>query len=640
MKKSRNKKSDINQQIIQTVSAYKREAESARLSRMQQNQQNYDTYHLKQDFSHKNPGQSKEFLAKQAMAVEQLSNFVQQGLADLGDEWFSVEREDGNEIAKIKPEEVKSILYRQLTKANIYDCVSDMLKSGMLGSLMIVKVHTKEVCKPHFVVRKKRVMRKEVPSLYRVDKKVAQLELGIVSPRDYYPDPTGRELYEIEHIEEDLHVIKAMVKSEKNPNGIYDEEVVAQLTADMAAKAEDEASKSRETGQNVAQSSYRKRVQLDECWGTILDADGEVLFENVVCTIANDKYLIRAPEENPFWHNQSPYVVAPLVRVPKSVWHKALMDAPTKHNIALNEIYNLALDNGIMAVYGVKQLRQDWLEDPSQVDEGVKPGQTLLVSGNCPPNGKVVERVDTANMAPEAIQMFQLTTGEFQQSALTNDIRLGVLPQRAVKATEIVAAEQSVTGMLNGLAKQIENAAIAKILNKGWMVCAQHLDDFDSDEMKKLLGANRAAIINSLTPQERFAETVNGMTFTVYGLTYTLNKAKDFRKIGTLMQTLASAPILAQAFAKEYDFSKLLRTVMKSLDIDPDQLKLDELEKQENAIAALSGGAQGSAQAGGPDKMSQVPQAGSDRSNLGPETTSAIAQPQFPPSRATGALKQ
>jgi hypothetical protein len=636
---------DEKQRIVNISNKYKQEAESARISRLLQNLENFDVYHLRQDWSSKQPGQSKEFLAKVAMATEQLTSFIEQGLADSGDSWYTVEGSPGAANKKIRPSDIKLILSRQLEKTKIYNQVGDGLKLSLLSALMIYKVDTKEVNAPKYVARKvhNKVTRKNESRLYRMNKKHRQLLVDTIPFRDYRCDPTGRGLYESHTIESDMHEVKRLVKSAKNPNGIYDAEQVNLLSGDTQRRDEAAIRLARETGQNVTDSSYRKRVQIDEYWGTVLDEDGEVLYENCVWAIANERFLIRAPEPNPFWHQESPFVVGALIRVPKSVNHKALMDAPVKHNKAINELFNLMLDNGIMSVYGVKQIRMDWLEDPSQVANGVMPGVTLKVNSLCPPNAKVVDRVDTAVMSPEAIQIFNLTNGEFQQSTLTNDIRLGILPQRDVKATEVVASEQSVTGMLNGLAKTIETDVMVPLLRKSWMVAIQHLDDFNSDEVRKLLGDDRASIIASMAPEERFAETVNGLCFVVHGLSYVLNKTKDFRRVTTFMQTVAGNPALAQEFSREYSWAKLLGEIMEILDIDPDKLKLDEADRAENAIgggAPGGSGGPGGAPVAGPNVMSQIPQAGSEANGgQAPDSVQAISQPKFPPSRATGALK-
>ena len=85
---------DPEQQVIQTTKNYITESTQAKTGRMQLNRDNFDCYHLMQDYSHKTAGQSKEFLSKQSMAVEQITAFFQQGLVDIGD-WFSVELSPG-----------------------------------------------------------------------------------------------------------------------------------------------------------------------------------------------------------------------------------------------------------------------------------------------------------------------------------------------------------------------------------------------------------------------------------------------------------------------------------------------------------------------------------------------------------------
>jgi hypothetical protein len=632
-------KPDLDKQVVQCVMAYKREAESAKIERMLLNKRNYDTYHLRGDFSHKQKGQSREFLGKVAMSVEQITTFVVQGLMDLGHDWFTVEYESGGQNPVIPASAVKKILAAQLEKADFYAVISDSLKNALLGSLSINKIDTVVDNTPKYVHRNKKAAGKITENVAILDKKHKKLRISVVSPTDWFPDPTGRGLFVGQDIEEDLHVVRAMEQSEKYPEGIYDSEALKELVADAGSQAAKAADKARETGQNVEQSGYRKRVQLFELWGTLIDEMGNVLFDNIVCTVANDSHLIRKPQENPFWHQQNPYVVAPLVRVPRSVWHKALMDAAAAHNIALNEIYNLLLDSALVATFGIKQIRMDWLADPSQVNDGIRPGITLKVNALCPINGKVIERVDTGTMSMEAIQLFQITDGEFQQSSMTNDLRLGVMPQRKTQATEVVAAEQAVTGMLNGIAKLIENTIIAPTLNKSWMTIAQDIADFDREELNYLIGEELAGKWLAMSPEKRFVETVNGLRFRVYGLSYTLNKTKDFRKFGMLLQTLGAVPALLQEFAKDYSIQKLVLEVLKSLDLDIDKLKLGETERMENAMPGAPEG--GGAPVGADGAMSQVAGASAENSGQGDgqgATIASIAQPQFPPSRATGAL--
>ena len=76
--------------VLTAIRAYKHEAEMAKRDRTALNRFNTNTYLGRQDWSHKQKGQSKEFLPKVPVAVEQFSAFVKRALVQFG-EWFTVE---------------------------------------------------------------------------------------------------------------------------------------------------------------------------------------------------------------------------------------------------------------------------------------------------------------------------------------------------------------------------------------------------------------------------------------------------------------------------------------------------------------------------------------------------------------------
>lgn len=616
------------QTVISTLQNYRQEAETAKRSRMQKNKQNFDTFHLKQDWSHKNKGQSKEFLPKQSMAVEQAANFIQQGLVDLG-EWFKVEEEEGvdKNTLKIKPEEIQILLRHQLDKMNFVNKVGDATKLGLLGSLMIAKVTGKIVTKPTFRIEEELKATSFVRKLIKRDDKIWQLQIDLVRQEDYFPDPTGRGLYEFQDIETDFFEIERL---SKGPNAIYDKAAVDKLRGSFTQNHDQRHNKSRETGQNTTFSTFRRPVKLTELWGNILDSRGNLIYENIVTTIANDQFVLRKPTPNPLWHGESPFVVAPIISVPHSVWHRALMDAPTMLNKAINEIFNLTLDGGLMAVHGIKQIREHWLEDPSQIEEGVAPAETLRANTSCPPGQKVLERIDTASVPPEVLSVLNIINQEFNTSALTNDLRQGVQSFRAVKATEVVEASQSITSMFTGMAKSIEEKFISKILAKSWKTMAQHMTELNPAVTKSLLGTERGRAVIELSNEEIFSETVNATVFRVFGISLTLNRQRDFTKLQGLLQTIGGSETLTEAFVQKFSFPKLLEEIMKSLDIN--------IHKLEEEVPEGSAQPQEPAPQGAPDQQSQIPQAGAptQQGDLTPE--GAIPQTEFPPSRATGAL--
>jgi hypothetical protein len=612
-----------------------REAYEARRDRIRLNRLNYDIFHHRQDYSHKQPGQSQEFLPKQQMAVEQLSSFVSQGLVDLG-HWFTVEKEPGVKNKIIDAAEVYLLLARQLEKAKFVSFVSDSIKTGSLASLMIAKVHGKNTSSPRFFTQSVMSGEKIKKKIYKAEKDVWELFIELIRPEDFYPDPTGAGLYECQTIWVDKSVAIEMASG---PDAVYDLEKIKKLNS-YAYDQYDEAitDKDRETDQSRTYSDYRVRIKLTECWGDIIEpTTGEKIHKNVTWTIANDSVLIAPPRPNPFWHGKSPFVVAPITRVPFSVWHRAPMDGATRHNIALNEIYNLMVDAGMMSVFGIKQIRTDWLEDDREVADGVRPGQTIRVSNNCPPGGKAIERVDEGALSQEALSMFNLMNAELNTSAMTNDLRMGAMPTRAVKATEVVEASQTITSMFAGIARSIEVDFIEPILERAWNVIMQNSNDMDSDEIAALLGEQKAAQIATMSPEDRFVETSQGNKFNVFGVSQTLNKQKDFRKLTALLQTIGSSEVLVEAFIKKYSFEKLLGEIVRSLDIEPGRIEQEEVDQLMMQLGPELMG-QGSMQMGsGPDMQSQIPQAATGPEN--PDIVqSNIPRSNFPPSPAVAGM--
>lgn len=606
--------------VAKTILSYVEESRLARVPRMEKNKRNFDTYHLNADWTHKRKGQSQEFLGKQQMAVEQIVSFLQQGLVD-ADDWFDIEFMPGVENpAKpllLKASDWKKLLNRQLDIIDPTVWMADSIKLGLLGSLMITKVHGRMVKKSKYEIEALQGDNAGRVKLFRDDKVRWELLLDLVRQEDWYPDPSGNGLYEIQAIDIDYHDLIKLAKD--NPDD-YDLKAIMDLPSSQ--NMEQEGKKARETNQANTLQSTRRRIRLYECWGTILDPGTHLpIIENGVATITDGGIVIRAPKANPLWHNESPYVVSPVMRVPKSVWHRALMDAPTNNNLAQNELYNLMVDGGMMGVFGIKQIRENWLADPNQIADGIPAGETLTVNASCPPGMKVLERIDTGALSTETMNMYNLIDREFQASSLTNDVRMGNLPNRAVKATEIVASNQTITGIFNGIVKTIESLYGERVLFKATLTMAQFMDDFDEADIQNILG-EKTPLVRAMQPEERFAAIANGAKFKVYGLSTLLSRINDFRKITSLLQTVSASPLLMAEFQKTYSFSGLLGEIMKSLDIDTDRIELTDAEKQQVAqqqaqaaamaqaqAAQESGGAQPGQQPGtGPNAQSQIPQ--------------------------------
>ena len=143
------------------------------------------------------------------------------------------------------------------------------------------------------------------------------------------------------------------------------------------------------------------------------------------------------------------------------------MDAPTKYEHAMTEMYNLLVDAGIRQVHAISQIRSDWLKDPSQVSDGIAPGMALDVNSFAPPGAKVLEPLTQVQVPPDAFNIYGIMESGFNASAMTNEFRANPGSSNA-SATAIVEASQTITSVFRGMAKNYESRHSQKELEKLW----------------------------------------------------------------------------------------------------------------------------------------------------------------------------
>lgn len=593
---------------LRFILAQRDESKMGKTDRMRLNEDNYAMYQLKHDFQHKKKGQSKEVLSKVRNATESSKAFFQQALADLGD-WYRCQARDGTpgEGLLIKPDEMEKLMNYMLGRAGYFGHVGNSTQSGLLGSLAISRVHGRMVPKPKYKLKKAGTGSRYKQTVAVTDDETWELRFKDIRQEDYYPDPSGEGAWEIDECMMDLHELRRL--ADEDPD--YDKAAIGRLKPWGDADLQ-EAKRAREIGQNVTAPRMRPRVKLTNYYGTIVDAEsGDILCANCVCTVANDKEIIRGPMENQLWHQKNDLVAAALIEFTGSPWGVAMMDAGTKHNRSLIELFNLMMDSAMKSVWGLGQIRTDVLDDPKQVTDGIQWGTYFKVNSGLPPGGKVVEEIVTGQIPPEAMNIFNLLNQETLTSMKTNDLRMGAQSMRAVKATEVVAAENSITSEFQGIAKNFEEKKIQPELELACYTICQNWDRIDSEVFISLFGRERGEALAALKPQEIFISVVNGMKFEVFGISLTLRRQADFRKWTTLLQVIGASPVLTEAFLKEgYSFGKLLGEIITAIDVNKTKIKDDSAGEGQLPAPQAPGPAMeqpGGAPGAQPDMMSQVP---------------------------------
>jgi hypothetical protein len=578
--------------VIQAINRMRIEADDARLDVRSTGDRNLQLYLGKQDFTYKQEGQSREVIPKVPIAVEQMTSIIKRGMVSFGPYY---EMQIAPDLATVvSPDTLRSIydgFLGDLWGPNnqtfkIHTVISDGVKQALLKNLIVLKVHG------GYMRKHKWVFEGGQPVVSETDYNDEwHLRIDLVRTEDYYPDPTGAGLYEIHRVERDLHEVLQSAEE-----GIYDKAAVKQLVGTMFTRPDDEELKDIDRNQQeTTEPSFRKRVVIDEFWGTILDSDGRVAHRNVVAAVANEKFLIRPPEPNPFWHQESPFVAAPLVRVPHSVWHKAIFDHASDLSIAISELFNLMLDGGIASVHGIKQVRVDDLEDPGQIEGGIRQGVTLAVKGTLPHNAKVLETVTEGEVPADAMSMYEMLNREFNAAAMTNDLKMGSLPGKQVLATEIMESSQGQNVMLESMIVDLENEVMARALRKGWLNILQMADHVPEESFMGVEERRVALTLMKAKPEERYALFVNRARFIVNGLSSMMSKALDFQKFMAINQAVSTNPALAASFQQDYSPKRIISHLFRVMGLNSENFKKStderQQEQQQTAAAQQMGGA-------------------------------------------------
>lgn len=608
--------------VISYIENCLNESEDARRIRDEHKRVNYDAYHCRQDNSGKVSGQSQEFLPKTAMGVEQFAAFIKRGITSQG-EYFDITINPSPSLTGdlLTEGAIKRLMKHRLENReelpqgclDFPTLISDAVKVGSLGGLCIAKVGGYFCPTRRLTVDMKPITQTYTDPVTGVpfeateyeeemvlrEGKVWKLSVELVRPEDYFPDPTGRGLYEIGRSYPDLYEVVDLAES-----GEYDPEAVKEL-ATSYENPEYDMELSEETDQSPTMNrDYRKRVEILDFWGSILDSDGNIVHRNVRATIANRRYLIRKPEPNPYYHQMSPFVSAALLRVPFSVYHKALFDNAVRLNLAMNELFNLIVDGGIGSVWGVRQVHEHLVENIDDFTDGIPQGATLIATEEAQQGVPIFIQTPAGVVPQEAMNTFNLLDREFAAASMITDTARGQIPRKEVSATAIASADQASGNFFDSVISDLEQNFIKPILRLVWLTMLQNCDDWLAEDVVGILGPDTAAQLGAMSPARRYMRYAQGARFKVDGLSSMIARTREFQKLVSALGIINQSPMLAQVAMTKSSPEKMYYHLLKSLSLDPDNFQITEEEKatldqrmqQMQAFSGIARGAQGAQQ--------------------------------------------
>lgn len=570
---------DVDKSIIATVlDSYRIEAEEARQGgpspRDDAWRDNWDRYWGRYDHSTKAAWQSKRVMPETPQFVDRWAAAMREALTQ-GGRWFRAVDETGqsNELTP-HIEKFMEVLLARVGRthdghtADISSVFEDQMK---LGALMACCA----------TVGYNDTHEGGWPSVESAD------------PREYFADPTGRNLYRLRRYEADKHRLLDMAQQmDEAGNPLYDVEAIQELTAEIDEERRTE--RERSTGHGYGRSSSgtgRTPIVIDEWLCTIILPDGSVAAQNSLVIVANGRHVIRGPEPNPFWHQRDWMVFTPMVTVPFSIYGRTYAEDWSDPADAFVELTNLILDGIHTTTMKAFAAQSSLLKDPSQLEGGVFPNVIFDLEDGVDTRD-FMQEIDLGTIPSDAITVWQALKQEMREGAKLSEIALGQVPPKGdITATEVNQVQQSGSAMIRSMARTIEARLLEPILTLVFQTALQHMD-FTEERLSRELGQETAQMLQArkMEFQER------RIKFRVRALSSLVDRQVKLQGLLSMLQVFAQNELLMQAFLAKHDVGRLADTLMELFGVDNLDFKKSQRDQMiDQVMQTLNAGQQAEA---------------------------------------------
>ncbi len=551
--------SDKSREIVQILTGYKREAENNRTGgpagRDEKWRKNLNHYWGIHDFSHKQDWQSKVVMPDVASYVDRFAAAMKEALVATPNGFYTVVNPSDPNNDLTQP--IKSLTDVWLSAAGF----------NQTGSIVGFPAVFEEQMKMGALMASAAVVQ------WRADRPYGRVSVETVDPRQVWMDHTYRNLYRIRRTEIDLADLPRLVDAKTRKGAaLFNRPEIARLVAGRAQ--EDQREKSELTGSGAEVSSSRRPIVLDEYIATVMDGQGRELARDALMIVADDTYLLRGPEANPYWHKQDWLVYTPLVTAPLSVYGRSYMEDFGQLTNVFNELTNLLMDAVYTSSMNAFFVVPDALVRPQQLATGIQPNVTYEVDAGYRPED-VIKELSLGRLDPGGMTMWQALKASLSEAAGINEIGMGQFaPNSRTSATEISATMQSSSALIRSVAQTVESRFLNPILDLIWKTGLQHAKVDDpalmaaaGPEMWQALHAQRRSIIRA------------PITFQAQGISALIQKSQILQSLIQLMQVLGANETLAAAFLQTIDPNRLLALLFNLANIDMRALQATDRER-------------------------------------------------------------
>lgn len=549
-------------QIINGLTAYKREAETARSTGLNPRdakwQENMDLYWNRYDTSSKAAWQSKVTMPEVPSYVDRFAAALKEALVASPNGFYTVN--DPYDTENNLADGIKNATDVWLStvgrnqQGTPLDFASVFEEQVKLGAMMATSA----------VV------------LWRDDVPGGRVAIETVDPREVWLDHTSRGLYRIRQTTMDKPELARMLNQKtRKGNSIFNLDELGGLVSEVTTLQQGQLS-----GSGDSVSSNRDPIKFDEYIATLMGPDGSLLMDNELAIIANDKYLVRGPEPIPFKHGKDFLVYAPLVTVPLSPYGRSYMEDFGAIAKIFTELTNLLLDATFMASMNAYAVVPAMLKNPGQMATGFYPNKVFELEEGYTAE-EFAKALELGNLDQGAINIWQTLKSELSEAGGMNEIGLGQLPDKShIAASAVQGAQQSSGVIMRSLAQTLETRWLNPILDLTWKTGLQHMKLSDSG-MRDAIGEDTFMML----AKRRNEFIGRNYTFQARGISSLIQRSQELQQLLMVLQVIAQSEPLMQAFMQRVDPQKLIDKLFRLSNVDLKKLEPTAREAMISQVA-------------------------------------------------------
>jgi len=549
---------DRTPEIVATLQDYFREADENRKGGMNPRddkwRQNLDLYWNRYDFSNKMAWQAKESMPEVPGFVDRFAAALKEALIQTPEGFYTVQ--DPADVENDMAQSIKRVMDVWLSTAG----------RNQVGQVLPFSAVFEEQMKMGALMASSTV------TTWKNDYKDGRVAVESTDPRMVWLDHTYRNLYRIREIELDRHELAGMkVMVDGKGRKIFDEIEMSRLEGSLLEKqiADQERTGS---GQNIV--SGRRPIKLREYIATVVGRDGEILADRSLMVLANDNYLIRGPEKNPFWHGKDWLTYTPLVSAPLSVYGRSYMEDFGSVAKTFNDLTNMIIDAVHTSSLKAWAMVPDMLLNPNQIAEGISPNKIFMLEDGYKAQ-EFAQELAMGTLSADAIKVWQSMKAELTEAAGINEIGLGQFaPNSRTSATEITETQQSSSALIRSVAQTVETRFLDPTLDLMWKTGMQHALPDD----KMLMGAAGEEMWAAMMPNRK--EIVRRpTTFQARGISTMIARSQQLKTLMGILGILAQNEMLLNAFMQKADVNKLIDRIFLLGGVDLSKITMSAREQ-------------------------------------------------------------